>query len=93
MSIRRSRVWVVDDDPSVRLHLADLLVERGYDVQCMESGEQVLHCLTSSPLPALLLLEIRLPRVSGLEILSALNKIGSHPLDSSVSSERHPDRG
>ena len=77
MSIRRSRVWVVDDDPSVRLHLADLLVERGYDVQCMESGEQVLHCLTSSPLPALLLLEIRLPRVSGLEILSALNKIGS----------------
>jgi two-component system, NtrC family, response regulator AtoC len=77
VSIRRSRVWVVDDDPSVRSHLADLLLERGYDVQCLDSGEQVLHSLTNSPLPALLLLEIRLPRVSGLEILSALNKIGS----------------
>jgi two-component system response regulator AtoC len=77
MSVRRSRVWVVDDDPSVRSHLADLLAERGYDVQCLDSGEQVLHCLTNSPLPALLLLEIRLPGVSGLEILSALNKIGS----------------
>jgi two-component system, NtrC family, response regulator AtoC len=75
--MRRSRVWIVDDDPSVRSHLADLLVERGYDVQCLDSGEQVLHCLTSSPLPALLLLEIRLPQVSGLDILSALNKIGS----------------
>jgi two-component system, NtrC family, response regulator AtoC len=62
---------------NVRSHLADLLVERGYDAQCLDSGEQVLHCLTSSPLPALLLLEIRLPQVSGLEILSALNKIGS----------------
>jgi len=77
VSTIRSRVWVVDDDPSVRSHLADLLVERGYDVQCLDSGEEVLHCLTNSPLPALLLLEIRLPRVSGLEILSALNKIAS----------------
>jgi two-component system, NtrC family, response regulator AtoC len=77
VSIRGSRIWVVDDDPSVRSHLADLLVARGYDVQCLDSGEQVLHCLTSSPLPSLLLLEIRLPRVSGLEILSALNRIGS----------------
>jgi two-component system response regulator AtoC len=68
---------VVDDDPGVRSHLADLLAERGYDVQCLDSGEQVLHCLTTSPLPALVLLEIRLPRVSGLEILSALNQIGS----------------
>jgi two-component system, NtrC family, response regulator AtoC len=75
--MRRSRVWIVDDDANVRSHLADLLVERGYDVQCLDSGEQVLHCLTSSALPALLLLEIRLPQVSGLEILSALNKIGS----------------
>jgi two-component system response regulator AtoC len=57
--------------------LADLLVARGYDVQCLDSGEQVLRCLTSSPLPSLLLLEIRLPRFSGLEILSELNKIGS----------------
>src|ERR1700739_3470019 len=52
VSIRRSRVWVVDDDPSVRSHLADLLLERGYDVQCLDSGEQVLHSLTNSPLPA-----------------------------------------
>jgi DNA-binding NtrC family response regulator len=57
--------------------LADLLAERGYDVQCLDSGEQVLRCLTTSLLPALVLLEIRLPRVSGLEILSALNQIGS----------------
>lgn len=63
---------MADDDPSVRSHLADLLMERGYDVQCLDSGEQVLHCFTSSPLSALLLIEIRLPRVSGLEILSAL---------------------
>jgi len=77
VSIRRSRVWVVDDDLSARSHLADLLVGRGYEVQCLDSGEQVLHCLANSPLPALVLLEIRLPRVSGLEILSALNQIGS----------------
>ena len=74
----RSRVWIVDDDSNVRSHLAEMLVQRGFDVQCLESGEQVLHCLANSPLPGLLLLEIRLPRVSGLEILSELNKIGSH---------------
>jgi FixJ family two-component response regulator len=51
--MRRSRVWVADDDTGVRSDLVDLLMERGYDVHCFDSGEQVLHCLTSSPLPAL----------------------------------------
>jgi two-component system response regulator AtoC len=77
VSIRPARVWVVDADPSVRSYLSELLVADGYDVQCLDSGEQVLHCLTTSALPSLLLLEIRLPRVCGLEVLAALNRIGS----------------
>jgi two-component system, NtrC family, response regulator AtoC len=74
---RRPRVWVVDDDASVRSSLSDLLIARGFEVQCLDSGEQVLNGLAASPLPALLLLEIRLSKASGLEILAALNRIGS----------------
>src|SRR5579862_3188189 len=67
-------VWVVDDDPAIRSYLSDFLVSRGYGALCLDSGEQVVRRLASSEPPALLLLDIRMPRVGGLEILAEMEK-------------------
>jgi two-component system, NtrC family, response regulator AtoC len=72
----RSKIWVVDDDASVRSYLYDFLVSRGHEVLCLDSGEQALRRLSTSPPPSLLLLDIRMPKVGGLEVLAELGKTG-----------------
>ena len=74
VSIDRRTVWVVDDDSSIRSYLSDFLVSRGYEPVCFDSGEQVVRRLAESESPALLLLDIRMRRVGGLEVLTEMEK-------------------
>ena len=69
-------VWVVDDDDSTRAYLWDFLSSRGYDVQCLDSGEQVIRRLASAQRPSLLILDIHMPHVGGLEVLAQMDKLG-----------------
>ncbi|HEV2201975.1 MAG TPA: sigma-54 dependent transcriptional regulator [Bryobacteraceae bacterium] len=69
-------VWVVDDDASIRSYLSDFLVSRGYTVSSFDSGEPVIHHLSSTAPPALLLLDVRMPQIGGLEVLAHLDKLG-----------------
>ncbi len=69
-------VWVVDDDASIRSYLSDFLQSRSYNVLCFDSGEQVVRQITSVEAPSLLLLDIRMPKVGGLEVLAQLDKLG-----------------
>jgi two-component system, NtrC family, response regulator AtoC len=73
----RPRVLIVDDDESVRSYLAVLLSGRGYAVVGAGSGEEALTRLGSAPLPALVLLDLLMPGLSGLELLARIRK--SHP--------------
>jgi len=70
----RRTCWVVDDDVSVQSYLSDFLDSRGYSVDCLDSGEQVLRRLATAEPPAVMLLDIRMPRMGGLEILAELEK-------------------
>jgi len=76
MQSKRGMVWIVDDDSSVRAYLSDFVATRGFEYLGLDSGEQVLRRLIDSPPPALLLLDMRMPTMSGLEVLTELNKFG-----------------
>ncbi len=69
-------VWVVDDEDSTRNYLWDFLSSRGYQVQSFDSGEQAIRRLGSGQRPSLLLLDIRMPHIGGLEVLAQLEKLG-----------------
>jgi DNA-binding NtrC family response regulator len=69
-------VWVVDDDDSTRSYLWDFLSSRGYDVQSADSGEQVLRRLSAGQRPALMLLDIRMPHIGGLDVLQHIERSG-----------------
>ena len=69
-------VWVVDDDDSTRNYLWDFLSTRGYEVQSFDSGEQAIRRLGSGQRPSLILLDIRMPHIGGLEVLAQLEKLG-----------------
>jgi two-component system response regulator AtoC len=74
--MNKPSVWVVDDEDSTRAYLWDFLSSRGYDVQCLDSGDQVMRRLASAQRPSLLILDIHMPHVGGLDVLAQMDKLG-----------------
>ena len=68
-----SRILVVDDESSVRRMLSQFLKSQGYDVLEAESGEQALALARDGAL-ALILLDIDMPGIDGLETLRRLHR-------------------
>ena len=68
-------VLVVDDDPGVRSVLDSFLSRRGYDVETVEDGETALRKIREHE-PDLLLLDVYLPGISGMDVLYALQGEG-----------------
>jgi signal transduction histidine kinase len=66
-----ARVLVVDDDPAVRETLADLLGLAGHDVVMASDGPRALAQAARS-LPDVILLDVMMPGMSGLEVLAKL---------------------
>jgi two-component system response regulator AtoC len=65
------RVLVVDDEENIRLVLRTLLKKNGYDVEVADSGEAAL-ALVDSFGPDVILTDVRMPRMSGLDLLATL---------------------
>jgi two-component system nitrogen regulation response regulator GlnG len=67
-----ARVWVVDDDRSVRFVLAAALRDAGYAVAAFDSANAALDALATSAPPALLFTDVRMPGDDGLVFLDKL---------------------
>ncbi len=63
-----ARVMVVDDEKLIRWSVSERLTRSGYQVSSAESGEQALEMLAAER-PEVMLLDVRLPGISGLEVL------------------------
>ena len=75
--MNQGRILIVEDDESTRRLLAALLTSLGHEVACAESGEVALHRLEEPPHPELVLLDLILPGIGGLEVLDRVRQ--SHP--------------
>ena len=67
------RLLVVDDDSFVREMLRDLLEEKGYEVVEAEDGPTALAAV-SERVPDLVILDIMMPGLSGIDVLKQLRK-------------------
>lgn len=61
-------ILVVDDEPVIRDSLREILEAEGYFVDCVENGETALEALKQRSYD-LMFLDIRLPGMSGIEVL------------------------
>ena len=66
-----SRVFIVDDDASVRKALARLIRTAGYDVEAFSGGAEYLARDAPVP-PACLVVDIRMPGMTGIELQRAI---------------------
>src|SRR4051812_3377370 len=72
--VGRSVVLVVDDDFDIREALSDVLASEGYSVVTAADGGEALERLRGGVRPAVMLLDLMMPRVSGVEVIDALRK-------------------
>ena len=69
-----ARVWVVDDDRSVRFVLAAALGEAGFRVSAFAGAGEALAALATQPPPTLVLTDVRMPGDSGLALLERMKE-------------------
>ena len=74
-----TRVLVVDDEPQIRRALLLNLRARGYDVLEAASGEAAVQAAASEH-PDLVLLDLGLPGMSGLDVIAALRGWSQVPI-------------
>ncbi|MCW8917318.1 MAG: nitrogen regulation protein NR(I) [Gammaproteobacteria bacterium] len=67
----QGNIWVIDDDRSIRWVLEKALKQAGLAVQSFESGDAALKQLQREE-PLVLLTDIRMPGISGLELLQRI---------------------
>ena len=71
--MRAARVAIVDDDPLFVEYLSKLLTSRGYDVSTFSSGADLLAALSAASGPEVVLLDVLMPGMDGLETLRTLH--------------------
>jgi FixJ family two-component response regulator len=75
MSEDKGIVFVVDDDPAMRLSLESLLRSVGHEVRLFSSAPEFMRAARIDA-PGCLLLDVRLPGMSGLAFQQELTKAG-----------------
>lgn len=68
----RPTILIVDDDPAIRALISLILQAHGYTAIEARDGEHALELLERTPDVNLMLLDLRMPRMNGLELLAEL---------------------
>ena len=69
----RKTILIVDDDSFVRVTLRDLLAEGDFELREAADGQEALELIGELG-PDLVLLDLLMPRKSGMEVLAELNR-------------------
>lgn len=72
MASEKKHILLVDDDPEIQQLVRILLARIGVETVTASSASAAAQTLKAQPLPDLLILDLMLPEVSGLEFLRQL---------------------
>ena len=85
-----SRILVVDDDTATRHVLKSVLTTAGYDTSVARDGVEALKTLAAQPFD-LLLLDVWMPRMNGLDLLAKLRASDARPRVIVMTSDDAPE--
>jgi DNA-binding NtrC family response regulator len=71
--VNQRSILVVDDEEALRTVLSSELVSEGYSVETASDGDEAITILTGKVFD-LVLLDIKMPRVDGFEVLKFIKK-------------------
>jgi len=67
MAAKKRKILLVEDETVLREALRDWLIEDGYDVECVGSGEEALDKIKKEQF-GVIVLDLRLPGIDGLQV-------------------------
>ena len=70
---KTGRILIVDDEQNMRITLADILQDEGYEVDVAASGDEVLR-LCAEHGYAVVLLDVRMPGMNGVETFRQIRR-------------------
>lgn len=76
---QRPSILVVDDEPQILRVLRASLPARGFEVRTADSGEEALEAIRKE-IPDLVILDLVMPELSGLEVCREVRKISEVPI-------------
>ncbi len=79
MTAAKTRILLVDDDPSVIKFVSVNLKARGYDVLIARDGQAALDMLASET-PDLIILDLMMPKVDGAQVVAAVRRSSHTPI-------------
>ena len=91
MSALNGTIYLIDDDDAIRRSLSRMLADVGYDVFDYNSATSFLSN-SRVVSPAVILLDMQMPDLSGLELLDCLEKNGSTTPIIFLSGQSHPQQ-
>ena len=88
----RETILVVDDSAMFRMQIGEALKGAGFTVVQAVDGVDGLSKLTATPGIRLVVCDVNMPRMSGLEMLERMPRSGSHPVVPVLllTSQKHP---
>jgi DNA-binding response OmpR family regulator len=86
-----ARIVVVDDEPALRDAVTYSLRSEGYDVAAVADGEAALDLVATDP-PDVLVLDVMLPGLSGVEVCRRLRDAGDIPIVMLTARDAEVDR-
>ncbi len=78
--MNQNKILIVDDDPNIREVLSVLLGSEGYVVDQAENGDTALEKLGADPSIDLVILDIMMPGMSGVEVCARLRETSKVPV-------------
>ena len=85
-------ILIVDDDPSIREVLTVLLESEGYAVRQAENGPRAVEEAASGPDIDLVILDIMMPGMSGIEVCGKIRETSSVPVLFLTAKSRDQDK-
>ena len=73
------RIALVDDDQNILTSVSLALEADGFEVETYSDGEQGLNGISRRP-PDLVILDIKMPRLDGMEVLEKIRKKSNLPV-------------
>jgi two-component system response regulator PilR (NtrC family) len=72
--VQKTTIHVIDDEPIIHEVLSELLTSEGYEVEISSSGEEALDKYSTRSF-GLVLLDLLMPGMDGIEVLKSIRKI------------------
>ena len=76
----RSRILIIEDDQEISSMVSDYLVSEEFQTDAFDNGEEAVRAFSGEPDYALVLIDLMLPGMSGMDVIRSIRRISTVPI-------------